>query len=163
MENKQVVTGIVVEHQGKRIEPEVSRFQLMLRRAEVLRRDLVASWQASHAQAEKMVLGFVYGNMAVNPQTGNAMITVLIGAGVVVLGLALFATRGLPQIYTITSNTTAMTTAGMSTDAIQWVTWATWGIILLVIGGVIMLVVKKYSGSGATGGGGGGRRSRRRR
>lgn len=149
--------------QENRIGRMVSRFAdrlpktKSLRRAVYLRRvrvALAATWRQSLNDAQ----------LTLASQAGFSMLGVLGGAALVIVGLALFMTRGMPQIYTIASNTTAMSTAGMSSDAIQWSVWGFWGVTLVVIAGVVTLVVKKYGhadGGGGGGGGGGGRRRRR--
>jgi hypothetical protein len=95
-------------------------------------------------------------------EAGYSVIGVLLGAAGVILGVVVFVTKGVPVIFTMSSNTTAFTDAGVDTTTVQYWTWGMWVVVLIVIIGTVILIVKKY-GIGVGGGGGGGGRSRRRR
>ena len=79
-----------------------------------------------------------------SPQAGFTRIVVLvIGAIVVLVGLIVVFSFVIPQVYISSGNmTTALTSAGAPTQAIQWWTWIFWGLVVLVVIGLGFAIVK---------------------
>ena len=84
-----------------------------------------------------------YGVAGYQSGFASNVVSIILGAGVAIVGIIVIISYIVPQAMISSGNmTTAMTTAGASTQAIQWWTWIMWGGIVLVVVAVVMALAR---------------------